>query len=126
LPTSGSRFEEKALSQAAMDLVHEINPKAEATAVDCTELHRRPCDEHQGHGGLSTLTGSLHTRQHTFCAHLWMRGAQVMAVKEPKGHRRISTTVGLHAPESSGERERNSPAGWQQAGKEHGQPLSER
>ncbi len=34
------RFEEKALTQAAMDLVHEINPSAEVTAVDCTEY---PC-----------------------------------------------------------------------------------
>jgi hypothetical protein len=34
------RFEEKALTQAAMQMVHEINPKAEVTAVDCTEY---PC-----------------------------------------------------------------------------------
>jgi len=34
------RFEERALTEAAMDLVHEINPKAEVTAVDCTEY---PC-----------------------------------------------------------------------------------
>jgi hypothetical protein len=38
-----SRFEEKALTRAAMDLVHEINPTAEVTAVDCTEY---PCIIH--------------------------------------------------------------------------------
>jgi hypothetical protein len=43
LPRPGNlapRFEEEALTQAAMDLVHEISPKAEVTAVDCTEY---PC-----------------------------------------------------------------------------------
>jgi len=34
------RFEEQALTRAAMDVIHEINPKAEVTAVDCTEY---PC-----------------------------------------------------------------------------------
>jgi hypothetical protein len=34
------RFQEKALTQAAMELVREINPTAEVTAVDCTEY---PC-----------------------------------------------------------------------------------
>jgi hypothetical protein len=39
-PNLAPRFEEKPLTQAAMDLFHEINPKAEVTAVDCTEY---PC-----------------------------------------------------------------------------------
>jgi site-specific recombinase XerD len=40
------------------------------------------------------VTGRLHALRHTFCAHLSMCGAPVMAIKELAGHRQISTTVG--------------------------------
>lgn len=35
-----------------------------------------------------------HILRHTFCSHLAMRGATVMAVKELAGHRDVSTTMG--------------------------------
>lgn len=43
--------------------------------------------------GLPLLEGP-HILRHTFCSHLAMRGATVMAVKELAGHRDVSTTMG--------------------------------
>ena len=43
--------------------------------------------------GLAVLEGP-HILRHTFCSHLAMRGATVMAVKELAGHRDVSTTMG--------------------------------
>ncbi|MFT3773028.1 MAG: tyrosine-type recombinase/integrase [Minicystis sp.] len=43
--------------------------------------------------GLAVAEGP-HILRHTFCSHLAMRGAPVMAIKELAGHRDISTTMG--------------------------------
>ncbi|WP_438029710.1 tyrosine-type recombinase/integrase [Sorangium sp. So ce233] len=43
--------------------------------------------------GLAVLEGP-HILRHTFCSHLAMRGAPVMAIKELAGHRDVSTTMG--------------------------------
>ncbi|MDC3958524.1 tyrosine-type recombinase/integrase [Polyangium jinanense] len=43
--------------------------------------------------GLAVLEGP-HILRHTFCSHLAMRGATVMAIKELAGHRDVSTTMG--------------------------------
>jgi integrase len=43
--------------------------------------------------GLAELEGP-HILRHTFCSHLAMRGATVMAIKELAGHRDVSTTMG--------------------------------
>jgi integrase len=43
--------------------------------------------------GLAVAEGP-HILRHTFCSHLAMRGAPVMAIKELAGHKDISTTMG--------------------------------
>jgi integrase len=37
--------------------------------------------------------GGIHILRHTFCSHLAMRGAPLMAIKELAGHRQVSTTM---------------------------------
>jgi hypothetical protein len=39
------------------------------------------------------VTGNKHMLRHTFCSHLAMRGATVIAIKELAGHRSIRTTL---------------------------------
>lgn len=39
------------------------------------------------------VTGALHVLRHTFCSHLAMRGAPVLAIKELAGHRSLRTTM---------------------------------
>jgi integrase len=39
------------------------------------------------------MTGNKHILRHTFCSHLAMRGATVIAIKELAGHRSIRTTM---------------------------------
>ena len=49
--------------------------------------------EVQGRAGLKVNEGSLHTRRHTFCSHLAMRGAPAKAIQELAGHADLSTTM---------------------------------
>jgi integrase len=46
----------------------------------------------QRRAGMLVL-GALHKLRHTFCSHLAMRGAPVMAIKELAGHEDLSTTL---------------------------------
>jgi site-specific recombinase XerD len=46
----------------------------------------------QRRAGMLVL-GALHKLRHTFCSHLAMRGAPVMAIKELAGHDDLSTTL---------------------------------
>ncbi len=39
------------------------------------------------------VTGNLYALRHTFCSHLAMAGASVLAIKEMAGHKSISTTM---------------------------------
>ena len=66
--------------------------EADGTAITAATLSRW-MRQATRRAGVKVAEGP-HILRHTFCSHLAMRGAPLMAIKELAGHQDVSTTMG--------------------------------